>query len=120
MLYFFTDIFMFETTWLYNLFTMVLFGLFIHALAFNNLGKELRNRWFHHLGQISYGIYMYHVIAMNIVVFLCLKIQEKEILSNTMMILLIYILTFALTILLAHISYTYFETYFLKLKNKFR
>jgi peptidoglycan/LPS O-acetylase OafA/YrhL len=63
---------------------------------------------------------MYHVIAMNAVVFIALKLQGMQIFSESMLILLIYSLTFALSILMAHLSYTYFETYFLKLKNKFR
>lgn len=120
MLYFFTDLFYFQTLWLYNLFTMVIFGLFIHTLAHNHSGRVLHSTWLNHLGHISYGIYMYHVIAMNAVVFLFLKIQEMKIFNDLVMIVLIYILTFALTIVMAHISYTYFETYFLKLKNKFR
>lgn len=119
-LYFFTDLFYFESLWLYNLFTMIIFGLFIHTLAHNNCGKQIRNKRLQYLGHISYGIYMYHVIAMNAVVFLFLKVQEMEIFNDLVMIILIYILTFALTILMAHFSYKYFETYFLKLKNKFR
>ncbi|WP_299336324.1 acyltransferase [uncultured Psychroserpens sp.] len=120
LLYFTTDLFMFNERWMRNAFTMVLFGLFIHTLAHNNLGKAIKNRFLNHLGHISYGIYMYHVIALNLVVFLMLKIQKLEIFNETITILLIYILTFAITILLAHLSYKYFETYFLKLKTKFR
>lgn len=119
-LYFFTDLFHFKVLWLYHLFTMVFFGLFIHTLAFNNFKFEIRSKWLHHLGQISYGIYMYHVIALNLVVFIFLKIQTLKIFSDLVMVLLIYILTFVLTIVMAHFSYTYFETYFLRLKNRFR
>ncbi|MGJ8593760.1 MAG: acyltransferase family protein [Aquaticitalea sp.] len=119
-LYFFTDTLHFEVLWIYNLITMILFGLFIHTLAHNNFGKEINTKFLNHLGHISYGIYMYHVIAMNLVVFIFLKIQEKNIFNDTIMIVLIYIMTFVLTIIMAQVSYTYFETYFLKLKNKFR
>ena len=97
-----------------------MFGLFIHTLTNNNFGKTLNNKLLSYLGQISYGIYMFHVIVMNFVVFFMLKIQEFKIFNDTVIILLIYILTFALTIILAHFSYKYFETYFLKLKTKFR
>lgn len=119
-LYFFTSLFYSNTLWIYNLFTMILFGLFIHTLAFNNRGIKVHKKWLNHLGHISFGIYMYHVIAMNAVVFLCLKLQDMKIFGDSMMIFLIYILTFAFTFLLAHLSYTYFETFFLKLKNNFR
>ncbi|MEM5565139.1 acyltransferase [Psychroserpens sp. AS72] len=120
LLYFTTDVFKFKELWMRNLSTMLLFGLCIHTLAHNNFGKVLNNKYLNHLGHISYGIYMFHVIALNFVVFFMLKIQELKIFNDTITILLIYILTFALTILLAHLSYKYFETYFLKLKTKFR
>ncbi|WGD34239.1 acyltransferase [Olleya sp. YS] len=119
-LYFTTSIFEFETLAFFNLFTMVLFGLFIHTIAHNNFGVEIRSKALNYLGQISYGIYMFHVIALNAVVFLFLKLQKHELFSDTITIILIYLLTFAITIILAHVSYKYYETYFLKLKNKFR
>ena len=119
-LYFVTDVFMFDLLWLRNIFTMVLFGVFIHTLSHNNFGTTIHSPWLNHLGQISYGIYMFHVIAMNIVVFFMLKAQALEIFNDTIAILLIYILTFAITIIMAHISYKYYESYFLKLKTKFR
>jgi peptidoglycan/LPS O-acetylase OafA/YrhL len=117
---FVTDIIQFDQLWLRHLITMTLFSLFIHSLATNNFGLTVNNRFLSYLGQISYGIYMLHVIALNMIVFLVLKIHEREIFNDTITILLIYILTFALTILMAHVSYKYFESYFLKLKTKFR
>ena len=99
LLYFTTDLFQFKALWLYNLTTLLLFGLFIHTLTNNNFGKTLNNKLLSYLGQISYGIYMFHVIVMNFVVFFMLKIQEFKIFNDTVIILLIYILTFALTII---------------------
>lgn len=119
-LYFTTDWFMIEPLWMRDLFTCVLFGLFIHTLAFNNRGIELRSRILDHLGHISYGIYMYHAIVLNAVVFLFLKLEMLQNLDHTITIVLMHLLTFAGTLLIAHVSYTYFELYFLKLKNKFR
>lgn len=119
-LYFTTDLFKFDVGWMTNLFTMILFGLFLHTLAYNNFGFSIKSKLLNHLGHISYGIYMFHVIALNVVVFFMLKVQKLEIFDDTITILLIYILTFAITILLAHLSYKYFEAYFLKLKTKFR
>ena len=119
-LYFTTSWLVFHLTILHNVFTMVLFGLFIHAIAFNNNGFKIKNSNLNYLGQISYGLYMYHVIALNAVVFVFLKLQNKNIFSDLMTIILIYILTFGLTFIMAHLSYKYYETYFLKLKHKFR
>ena len=118
--YFMTDIFVFDTLWLRNLLISVLFGLFIHAISCNNKGIEIKNKWINHFGKISYGIYMYSAIAMNIVVFAFLKLPFKSSFPDTLTIFLINAFTFILTIIFAHISYTYFEKYFLKKKIRFR
>ncbi|MFT5437019.1 MAG: peptidoglycan/LPS O-acetylase OafA/YrhL [Ulvibacter sp.] len=119
-MYFMTDIFVFETRWLNNLLTSVLFGLFIHTLSFNNQKIEITNKWTNYFGKISYGIYMYSAIAMNIVVFMFLKFPFISSLGYTLTIFLINAFTFILTIIFAHISYNYFEKYFLKKKIRFR
>ena len=119
-LYFVTDIFEFDILWLRNLVTSVLFGLFIHTLSFNNRNLEITNKLIIHFGKISYGIYMYHAIAMNVVVFVFLKLNLTSSIGNSLTILLINASTFVLTIIFAHISYTYFESYFLKKKTRFR
>jgi len=120
LLYFTTSIFHFESSVLFNLLTMVLFGLFIHTITHNNLGIDIKNKTLNYLGKISYGLYMYHVIALNAVVFLFLKLQKADLFNDRLTIILMYIITFTLTIAIAHLSYKYFESYFLKLKNKFR
>lgn len=117
-LYFTTDLLHFSERWLFNLITMLLFSLFIHSIAHNNLGVKIKNRLLNHFGQISYGIYMYHVLALNLVVYFFLKIGT--VINDWVTIILINSLTFATTLLIAHLSYTYFETYFLRLKSKFR
>tara|TARA_R110002110_G_scaffold46388_32_gene140288 strand:- start:1480 stop:2550 length:1071 start_codon:yes stop_codon:yes gene_type:complete len=119
-LFFMTDILVFETLWRRNLLISMLFGLFIHTLSFNNFGIEVTSKWINHFGKISYGIYMYSAIAMNIVVFVFLKLPFKSSFGEALTIFLINAFTFILTIIFAHISYTYFEKYFLKKKIKFR
>lgn len=119
-LYFVTDWFLFEPLWFRALVTCFLFAFFIHSLAFNNRGVEVKSKLLNHFGSISYGIYMFHAIVLNAVVFLFLKVQMLQNLNETLTIFLIHLLTFAGTLLIAHLSYTYFELYFLKLKNKFR
>lgn len=119
-LYFITDWFMFEPLWLQSFFTSLLFGFFIHSLAFNNKGITINSKILNHLGSISYGIYMFHAIILNAVVFLFLKLEFLQNLSEISTIILMHLLIFAGTILIAHLSYTYFELYFLKLKNRFR
>ncbi len=120
LLYFTTDWLLFEPLWLRAAFTCFLFGSFIHSLAFNNRGVEVNSKILNHFGSISYGIYMFHAIVLNAVVFLFLKLEMLQNLNETLTIFLLHLLTFAGTLLIAHLSYTYFELYFLKLKNKFR
>lgn len=119
-LHFTTSLLFFKQAWLLNLITMVLFSLFIHSISHNNYGIQIRNKTLNYLGQISYGLYMFHVIALNAVVFLFLKLQKLALFNDGLTIVLIYILTFAITITIAHFSFKYYESYFLKLKNKFR
>jgi peptidoglycan/LPS O-acetylase OafA/YrhL len=120
LLFFITDVFMFQPLWLRSFITCSLFGLFIHSLAFNNRGVEMNSKILNHFGSISYGIYMFHAIILNAVVFLFLKLEMLQNLNEKLTVILMLLLTFAGTILIAHVSYTYFELYFLKLKNKFR
>jgi len=61
-----------------------------------------------YLGRISYGIYVWHILALIIL--------KKFWISKIL--LLDLLLTFGLTIIMAHISYFYFEKIFLKLKDK--
>lgn len=119
-LYFITDLFVFEQLWLRNLYSCALFSLCIHSISCNKNALEVRNKWLNYFGKISYGIYMYHVIVLNLVVFLFLKLEKLNFFNDLLTIILINMMTFVLTIIMAHISYTYFESYFLKLKHKFR
>lgn len=120
LLYFITDFFKTDSSLLYNLISTVLFGFFIHTIAYNNKGLEIKNKLINYLGTISYGIYMYHVIAMNLTVFVFLKLQKMSLFNDAFTILFINIMTFVITIIVAHLSYNYFESYFLNLKRKFR
>jgi peptidoglycan/LPS O-acetylase OafA/YrhL len=91
----------------------VLFGFSISNLAANP--KRIINlEWapVSYLGKISYGLYMYHLLAITIVlkVFLSLHYTGR---------LFLYPLVFLLTIILASLSYRYFEKPFLKRKIKY-
>jgi len=120
MLFFVSDVFAFQQLWLTNLFLSILFPLFIHSLAFNNFGFEIKIRWLNYFGNISYGIYMYHIIMLNFAVFLFLKLHPEKILGDSLAIILLNALTLGLTLIVSHFSFQYFEKYFLKLKSKFR
>jgi len=94
-------------------FYSVLFGIIILNFASNDKIKiSLENRLFNYLGNISYGLYMYHPIG----IVLALAISTSIGLTTNW---LIYPLSFTLTIIMAGLSYKYFESFFLKLKDKF-
>tara|TARA_B100001564_G_C20669277_1_gene685267 strand:+ start:3097 stop:4188 length:1092 start_codon:yes stop_codon:yes gene_type:complete len=86
-----------------------LFIIFIvNFIDKKNLKLSLENRTLNYLGKISYGLYMYHPICITLI----LNIIKSEI-----NLLIIYPLTFLLTILVSSFSYKYIEKPFLKLKK---
>jgi peptidoglycan/LPS O-acetylase OafA/YrhL len=103
----------------YTLFSLFLFGLVICALV-EKPTKILDNKWLNFLGKISYGVYMYHAIMMQVVGFIFLKFSVHLKISNLHSILFFNLLVFVLTIITAHLSYKYFESYFLNLKKVYK
>lgn len=107
-----------NTIWLYHfkhelfavLFCMILLNLANAQTSLFNLGNKILL----YLGRISYGIYMYH----GIFVILSLHIVTKVIRPAHGVSILIYLLTFALTIAASALSYKYLEQYFLRLKKR--
>jgi len=88
-----------------------LFAIIIVNLACNDQFQMiLENRITNYLGSISYGIYMYHFVALTIAIRTAIYFDVLWI---------IYPITFILTFIISHFSYQYFENYFLKLKAKF-
>ena len=119
-LFFTTTWFNFEPLWVYNMYITILFGLFIHSIAINNHGVAIRTPILVYLGEITYGLYLYHIIVVNLVVFVFMKLAHKNMFSDTISLILMNLISFGLTIFVSHLSYKYFETYFLNLKDKYR
>lgn len=96
----------------------ILYGcLILNVAAINNKLFSLQNVSLSYLGVISYGIYMYHMLVDY---FLRIVVQKTMYLHVpvTVIIVLYYLLLLAITIIVASFSYTYFEKYFLNIKNK--
>jgi len=74
---------------------------------------NLENKVFNYLGKISYGIYMYHVLCIVIAYKLVIMILGQH--NN----ILLYILSYILTVIFAAISYELMESKFIKLKHGF-
>jgi peptidoglycan/LPS O-acetylase OafA/YrhL len=90
-----------------------LFGIIILNFAANKeIGISLENKILHYLGKISYGIYMYHILA----IVMCIKLLMY---LNLMSDWILIPLSLGVAILMASISYTYFESRFIRRKKKF-
>lgn len=100
----------------YYVFSMILFGLFITVLSKKSI-FILENRALKYLGKISYGIYMLHAIAMQIVCFVYIKLQIENKIPEYLYIFSYTFSIILLTIIMAHLSYKYYESYFLKFKK---
>ena len=118
-LYFTTPIFINNLNpLLYNLFSFLLFGLTMSVLAIQPI-TFLENRILNYLGKISYGIYMYHAIILQLTGYIYLKVISKMNFPNYMDIIIINLLVIVITVIVAHFSYKYYEGYFLKLKRNY-
>ena len=117
--YFFTDILVFENKIYNHLLSATLFPITILNLANEDL-LIIKNKVFIYLGRISYGIYMYHMIALNVVLFLFTRVELLQFSNTNVTIASIIICTLSLTILISSISFHYFEAYFLSLKSRLR
>lgn len=94
----------------------IFFGLLIWAIAWNNKKtKFLDAPIMNYLGEISYGIYMYHLIVITVV----WAVLQPLNLPFTLETVLYHTLGIAFTIGIAALSKTYFENPLLKLKNRF-
>ena len=76
---------------------------------------SFNNKILNYLGKISYGIYVYHWIIIYLILDLIMNVKENFWLFN----ILLYVFSIIISILISHISYFYFEIWFLKLKEKF-
>lgn len=91
----------------------VLFGILILNLTSNpKCAKIFEFPALKYLGQISYGLYMYHTIGIFAIIQLGLALNST---SNWF----IYPASIALTVVMAGMSYRYLEAPFLKLKKAF-
>ncbi len=96
-------------------------SIFTLIIIFNQVNNpnriiSLENRLFDYLGKISFGLYVYNPL----VIYLMAKVFNLFIIENIIIRqLLIYFVVILSIILVAHISYNYFEKRFLKLKTKY-
>tara|TARA_R110002072_G_scaffold131586_4_gene271385 strand:+ start:19880 stop:20998 length:1119 start_codon:yes stop_codon:yes gene_type:complete len=95
----------------------IIFGIIITLIfsyIYANQSKIREFKFISNLGNISYGIYMYHPLVM----FLCFSVLNKLKIDTITYNLLAYSTIILGTILLSSLSYKFLESGFLKLKNR--
>lgn len=95
---------------LYSFLFLILIWYFI---SIDNKNVFLENKVIRYLGKITYGVYVYHPMAMCIVYFLFRNSQHTFATK-----LIIYISTFLLTYLISTVSFELMEKKILRFKNK--
>lgn len=91
----------------------VLFGIIILNFSSNKqIGFTLENPVLNYLGNISYGLYMFHPIAIVVSIKICMYFHQT---SNWVL----YPLSLLCTVCMAALSYHYMEQYFLRMKARF-
>lgn len=77
----------------------------------------LQNKGFSYIGKISYGVYLLHKLPLFIILFISRKYLSLS--SPALVNAVIYSFTIIFTIIIADLSYKYYESYFLKIKQRF-
>jgi peptidoglycan/LPS O-acetylase OafA/YrhL len=91
----------------------ILFAVMILNLASNHHRIfKLENKYMDYLGKISYGLYMYHPIAIMVSLKMLIALKSDSMVLQ-------YITSISLTILISAISYQLYEEYFIRKKLKF-
>ena len=91
----------------------ILFSLIIANAALNPANiLKLENAVFKHLGKISYGLYVYHLLVLAVVTYAAVEITGSPLGKHAL-----FATGTLATIGVATVSYNYFEKFFLKIKN---
>jgi peptidoglycan/LPS O-acetylase OafA/YrhL len=110
---FFTDYFNFNHAFLTHGCNLIISASLINLIA-NYPKFTLNNAFFNYLGKISYGIYMYHMIIITGILFLVQRTGIHDKIAAPLFILLLNITVLGLTVLIAHLSFKYYEKLFYK------
>jgi peptidoglycan/LPS O-acetylase OafA/YrhL len=99
--------------YLYYEYYAILFGILIMNFACNPKRLfSLEYGWLNYLGKISYGLYMYHTIA---IVCSIRFLQKLDLFNNYYL----YPVSIAFAIIISSVSYEFFEKRFIRRKHKY-
>lgn len=94
----------------------LLFTLLIAIFIPEESKIKIKNKLLSYLGTISYGLYVFHLIFVHIVFQYC--INNNIIIDNWITLSAFIIVTLGGTIVLSSLSYKYYESYFLSIREK--
>jgi peptidoglycan/LPS O-acetylase OafA/YrhL len=95
-------------------YALISLGSVMVLVAFLGLNPKLIPRWAVYFGRISFGLYVFHIAALRLVLGAFPHTGSHHIYLS----LLKIAISLGLTVLAAALSYRYFETPFLKLKQR--
>ncbi|MEP7164095.1 MAG: acyltransferase [Ferruginibacter sp.] len=95
----------------YEVYSVLYAFIIVHLAITSKPMFSMENKIVNYFGKISYGLYMYH----SLTIFTSIKLLALFNLEK--MQFLVYTLSIGSTIFVSHISYQYFEKYFLKKKE---
>jgi peptidoglycan/LPS O-acetylase OafA/YrhL len=100
----------------YQIYSLFFIFLILNLAINENSILRMENKIFSYLGKISYGIYIFHdLTVIPVIKFVTGVLNLKvNIISET----LICLISLVITIGIASVSYKYFESHFLKLKDR--
>ena len=107
-------------TWMQDeLISLVLCGLIINVASTTQSIINLENSVFSYLGKLSYGLYVYHLFAVVLVLKGLPTLLPIQVWSPWISYPVTLGLILLLTTGISHLSYTHFESYFLRKKVRF-
>ena len=103
-----------------HLFFSISFLVIILNVASNEKSiLKFENRIFQYLGRISYGFYMFHVMCIVFTIHILDKYMGLDNDITTQQHILLYGISFLLTVAVSSLSYHIFEKAFIRLKDKY-
>jgi len=110
--------FLYDTPIFSELLLILSFAWLIVNVSLNSRSLlKLKNKHLNFLGEISYGIYMYHMLTVFAIVFILKNTLNN--MNNTLSSIIFYVILTTGVILISSLSKKYFENRFLRLKEKY-